>query len=538
MSPEAMAICNKAVAIFRSDDFRDHNHLFLEKFDLADTPGYMDVVTRVIDLNTLSHNLNAGLYSTLGNFFDDAKLIFENAISYHKSREAKWIVDAASVMLVVCEREIAKANREWEQHLIRKDRARGGKTKETKGGPPVTTAQRDDKIPARSHKKGTAKPKKPTVAINGITPATRTVVTPREDKKPKAVSLAKRKKPTATTVKGKIDASPPPQNKIRTASATGKVITRPALPVDGQYKTWKHFGDNGGYNISKTQWTRLCDWVTDLRAQPGVIADHVAFHRLIVQLKTKPDLQSARDGWAEVLPNFNADNFFWATLMLMLCTPLVPDTKIIEIFGPLFQKHTVDEKWVIDIGDKKLSEMLAPLGMHKKSAANILKAAQHMAIPGNKAPRDYRDLLVLDGVGPKIALVTIHETLGQSQGIPCDVHMCRIFKILNWIPSSGEEHKRAGASCSDMLDPDKKNGEQLDYELARAAMEGWFPPSCWAELNQTWAGLGQLLNDDAGRRLMADYVDQATSDFDSPWRVCDQTSFKQILQKYVRTKTK
>jgi hypothetical protein len=35
--------------------------------------------------------------------------------------------------------------------------------------------------------------------------------------------------------------------------------------------------------------------------------------------------------------------------------------------------------------------------------------------------------------------------------------------------------------------------EAYNYEMCRASMEGWFPRDLWAEMNQTWAGLGQLL---------------------------------------------
>jgi hypothetical protein len=74
----------------------------------------------------------------------------------------------------------------------------------------------------------------------------------------------------------------------------------------------------------------------------------------------------------------------------------------------------------------------------------------------------------------------------------------------------------------------KGNEEKYDYELARVAMEGWFPPSFWMELNQTWAGLGQLLNNEASRHLLCEFVDKETVNHDSPWRHSDSTNFKKI----------
>jgi endonuclease III len=339
------------------------------------------------------------------------------------------------------------------------------------------------------------------------------------------------KKKAATSKK-----NPTPRKKAETpqkATTTSKTQPPTALlPTDGEFETWRKFGDSGGYNISKPQWIRLCSWVAERRSKPDVIADHVAFHRLIVSMKQETKLATPRDAWADVLPPSNSPNFFWATLMLMICTPLVPDTKIIEVFGALFRENHVTEEWVLNFGEKNLTEKLATLGMQKKSSSNIMNAAKHMSSL-SREPRDYRELQILDGVGPKIALVTIQEAHGKAQGVPCDVHMCRIFKLLNWIPSFAE--KESG-SCVDILENIKTGDDKYNYEVARAAMEGWFPPSYWMELNQTWAGLGQLLNDQQSRIIMANYIDIATSSLDSPWRVADKASFIQILRQYLGKK--
>jgi endonuclease III len=303
------------------------------------------------------------------------------------------------------------------------------------------------------------------------------------------------------------------------------------LPTDGILKTWKEFGDKGGYQISKPHWDLLYSWVAELRSKPDYIADRVFFFELIADMKTTCKLVTPRDQWAEVLPKSNSSNFFWATLMLMICTPLVPDTKIIDVFARLFKDYPVTEEWVLELGEKNLADKLAPLGMNKKSASNIIHAAKHLRSL-RREPRDYRELQTLDGVGAKIALVTIQEVHGKAQGVPCDIHMCRIFKVLDWIPSFSEKES-ASASCLAMLEQGGKEKEKYDYELARAAMEGWFPPSYWIKLNQTWAGLGQLLKDRKSRVVMAEYVDNETLNFNSPWRVGDKNNFLKILRLYM-----
>jgi hypothetical protein len=82
----------------------------------------------------------------------------------------------------------------------------------------------------------------------------------------------------------------------------------------------------------------------------------------------------------------------------------------------------------------------------------------------------------------------------------------------------------------------KKTEDKYNYELARAAMEGWFPPSYQMELNQTWADLSKILNNQDSCILMVNYINMAASSFYSPWRVADKTSFIQILCKYLGKK--
>ena len=87
-----------------------HSSLFIhssvEPFPLESVPGYLDVVDKKLDLKTLSSNLEGGLYNSRQDFFEDASLIFTNAIKYHGARETKWIAKPAKEMLKVVQREL------------------------------------------------------------------------------------------------------------------------------------------------------------------------------------------------------------------------------------------------------------------------------------------------------------------------------------------------------------------------------------------------------------------------------------------------
>jgi endonuclease III len=297
------------------------------------------------------------------------------------------------------------------------------------------------------------------------------------------------------------------------------------IPLPGDsFSEWLTFGDNGNYGLSQMEWQRVRGWCSVLQANADSVAEAVTFNRLVVQMKFELKLESARDCWSKVLPNKNRPNYPVCVLVLMLCTPLVPDTKIIQIFGPLFKDHYVDEDWIIKEGETKLSERFRPLGRQNDSARYVLQAALKMKECGG-LPRDYRDLVGFIGVGPKVALVTLQETIGVVQGVPCDVHMCRIFAKLGWIPPALESD-----SVMNYISKSKK--ETHNYELCRAAIEGWFPTEHWSSLNQTWAGLGQLLNVQETKEKIAGYIDEKVSDHFSPWRVCDKKMFVSIMDAY------
>ena len=70
----------------------------------------------------------------------------------------------------------------------------------------------------------------------------------------------------------------------------------------------------------------------------------------------------------------------------------------------------------------------------------------------------------------------------SQQGVPIDSHLLSIFRSLGWIPNE------VGNDCP---------------MLARASIEGWFPKQFWGELNQVYAGLGQIFRDkQTGKNFM------------------------------------
>jgi endonuclease III len=177
----------------------------------------------------------------------------------------------------------------------------------------------------------------------------------------------------------------------------------------------------------------------------------------------------------------------------MIATPAVTDDSIIQVFGPLFLENNVTPVWDLEEGEDGIANWLRALGRQTMTAWYIVAAARNWG----GMPRNYRGLSNHLGVGPKISLVFIAVCFRDDQGAPCDVHMARIFKALGWMLVDLDVD---GSLVKMEKERERKGRKDNEYEVARAWIEGWFPKVAWGELNQTWAGLGQLLHKKDARK--------------------------------------
>lgn len=91
----------------------------------------------------------------------------------------------------------------------------------------------------------------------------------------------------------------------------------------------------------------------------------------------------------------------------------------------------------------------------------------------DEVPSTYTSLTCLTGVGPKMADAVMYAAHRKITGIPCDVHMIKMFPALGWCPRE---------------ETDDDGSKVAEYVM------GWMPEDHWLNLNYTFAGLGQLLN--------------------------------------------
>jgi hypothetical protein len=112
MTPEDLQTCRTILSSLISPDRENINYLFLEPVDPTYFTDYLTIVKKPMDLRTLGENLEAEKYENREEFYNDANLIWENAIAFNGGRsESQFVVGLAKKMSAAFERERKKAER-------------------------------------------------------------------------------------------------------------------------------------------------------------------------------------------------------------------------------------------------------------------------------------------------------------------------------------------------------------------------------------------------------------------------------------------
>ncbi len=349
------------------------------------------------------------------------------------------------------------------------------------------------------------------------------ITAPKSKKKTKQGGVAKlssHKPATPTRTKrnkmSKTVTSPPRRSRVIKHIPSAHVLP------DGTLVRWTIFLEGGGYSVTGEEKERVKMFVKDKHRNTAFVSEAVKFHLLVREMRKNLQVDSARDSWTKVLPPKSADNFDFCCLFLMVATPNTPDEKIIEVFDPIMKQNYVTPEWVLEKGVEGIADALRVLGRQNMTAKYIVGIAEKWT----GLSRNYRSLMDFPGVGAKVALVTISECFNLAQGVPCDVHMVRIFKALGWMPVTLDE------DCLVDMENEKRGKKDDEYEVARASLEGWFPHVFWAELNQTYAGLGQLLRIDESRKTILNFVDNEARNWESKWRLTDLRAIRSLVKAY------
>ncbi|KAE8694853.1 Endonuclease III-like protein 1 [Hibiscus syriacus] len=131
----------------------------------------------------------------------------------------------------------------------------------------------------------------------------------------------------------------------------------------------------------------------------------------------------------------------------------------------------------IDKADEEtIKELIYPVGFYPKKATNMKKIAKIclMKYHGD-IPRSLEELLLLPGIGPKMAHLVMNIAWNDVQGICVDTHVHRISNRLGWVSRPGTKQKT------------------LSPEETRVALQQWLPKEEWVPINPLLVGFGQTI---------------------------------------------
>jgi hypothetical protein len=139
----------------------------------------------------------------------------------------------------------------------------------------------------------------------------------------------------------------------------------------------------------------------------------VRFHNLLKQLWDECGFDAPHDHWETCLPAKSMECYELAPLLLMLCSVLIPDERLVTVMHSLFSSYEVTPEFILEkyAADPLFWEtILCDLGLEVLNTKNVILAVMTTLGLG-QVPRNYTKIVVnYKGVGPKMALVTVHSS--------------------------------------------------------------------------------------------------------------------------------
>jgi endonuclease-3 len=198
-----------------------------------------------------------------------------------------------------------------------------------------------------------------------------------------------------------------------------------------------------------TGWRETYDLITELRADRTAVVDTM--------------------GCEAINESADEETQAYQTLISLMLSSQTKDTVNAATMEKL-RAHGLSVGNVLATPDDVLHDLIRGVGFHNNKVRYIKQATQILQEQhGGKVPDTMDALLALPGVGPKMALITLHVAFGKVEGISVDTHVHRICNQLGWAGAAGTKQP----------------------EATRKIIEGWMPREVWPEVNLLLVGLGQ-----------------------------------------------
>ncbi|KAL3335803.1 hypothetical protein AABB24_031831, partial [Solanum stoloniferum] len=142
----------------------------------------------------------------------------------------------------------------------------------------------------------------------------------------------------------------------------------------------------------------------------------------------------------------------------------------------LLQNGLLTADAIDSANEETIKSLIYPVGFYTRKASNLKKVAKICLSKYNgDIPNSLEELLLLPGIGPKMAHLVMNVAWENVQGICVDTHVHRISNRLGWVSRPGTKQKT-------------KTPEET-----RESLQLWLPKEEWVPINPLLVGFGQTI---------------------------------------------
>ncbi|CAJ2679053.1 unnamed protein product [Trifolium pratense] len=142
----------------------------------------------------------------------------------------------------------------------------------------------------------------------------------------------------------------------------------------------------------------------------------------------------------------------------------------------LLQNDLLTPDAINNAEEETIKKLIYPVGFYTRKATNLKKIANICLMKyGGDIPSTLEQLLLLPGIGPKMAHLVMNVAWNNVQGICVDTHVHRICNRLGWVSRLGTKQKTSTP------------------EETRVSLQGWLPREEWDPINPLLVGFGQTI---------------------------------------------
>ncbi|PSR98313.1 Endonuclease III 1 like [Actinidia chinensis var. chinensis] len=142
----------------------------------------------------------------------------------------------------------------------------------------------------------------------------------------------------------------------------------------------------------------------------------------------------------------------------------------------LLQNDLLTPDAIDNTDEATIKSLIYPVGFYPKKACNLKKIANICLTKyDGDIPSTLEELLLLPGIGPKMAHLVMNVGWENVQGICVDTHVHRICNRLGWVSRRGTKQKTSSP------------------EETRESLQLWLPKEEWVPINPLLVGFGQTV---------------------------------------------